>query len=38
MTIGQSYCRSCGTLVPNDEHFGDKCFNCVDPEEVTINE
>ncbi len=39
MTIGKSPCSNCGRLVPNDEHLGnDKCMDCVDVDEVTINE
>jgi len=38
MTIGKSVCPNCGTLVPNDEHVKWKCFECVDPDELTINE
>jgi hypothetical protein len=38
MTVNKSVCPNCGNLVPNDEHFNEKCFLCVDPEEVTINE
>lgn len=38
MTIGKSKCPNCGSIVPNDEHFNDKCFECITPDEVTINE
>ena len=39
MTVAKANCPNCGELVPVDEIIhGEKCFNCVNPDEVTINE